>query len=397
MSVYPITQGVELSLNYDPSTGYGDWYKLSDHNRQPIGISYDLIEQADRMANGTLRKYVVARKFKITADWQDFPTLDSNLVDYNGSGTTSSQTPVTTSITTTSITPYVPAASIATNTFSGYSTIGTGSIIFYVAASPIPPVGTNITISGLTNTQSNYLQNGTYTVTQNTGGYIVFSAPGVNVTNISVNGSLTWNTGVPLTTALLGTQFPGGAAGGTWFGTSLSSSQLSAMPSVGNTVTIYGSSIPMYNGVFTVGAVYGNAFFISGLNTTAVTGLFNGVNYSTYFIIGNYPDQGYTSNSTTVTSNLGVPTGTSYSGPYAAAWIKAFYEANAFVPVWVRLIHAKDTNPSSGSIPDPTTYTDSLTSPGQIYQSYMTTFTYDVVKRRQGYDYVNLKIEFTEI
>ena len=69
--------GVEVSL--DNVT----WYKLSDHNRQPIGINYELIEQTQRMANGTLRKYVVARKFKVTTDWQNFPTLDLDLVDYN--------------------------------------------------------------------------------------------------------------------------------------------------------------------------------------------------------------------------------------------------------------------------------------------------------------------------
>jgi hypothetical protein len=78
MSTFSIPQGVQVSL--DGST----WYKLSDHNRNPISITYTLIEQTDRMANGTLRKYVVARKFVISVDWKDFPTLDTNLVDYDG-------------------------------------------------------------------------------------------------------------------------------------------------------------------------------------------------------------------------------------------------------------------------------------------------------------------------
>jgi len=72
---YQIAQGIQVSL--DGST----WYKLSDHNRQPIDITYNLIEATDRMANGTLRKFIVARKFIIAADWTDFPTLDENLVD----------------------------------------------------------------------------------------------------------------------------------------------------------------------------------------------------------------------------------------------------------------------------------------------------------------------------
>lgn len=67
--------GVQLSL--DNST----WYNLTDHNRDPIQINYELIESTARMANGTLRKYVVAKKFKITASWKSIPTVDSELVD----------------------------------------------------------------------------------------------------------------------------------------------------------------------------------------------------------------------------------------------------------------------------------------------------------------------------
>ena len=83
---YQIPQGVQVSLDYNSSTGAGTWYKLSDHNRQPINITYNLIEATDRMANGTLRKYIVARKFVITADWKDFPTLDAEVVDANSNG-----------------------------------------------------------------------------------------------------------------------------------------------------------------------------------------------------------------------------------------------------------------------------------------------------------------------
>ena len=82
--------GVQVSLGYkaDGITETTDpaqmvWYKLTDHNRQPIKIAYDLIENTQRMADGNLRKYVVARKFKITTDWQNLPTLDSDLVDYS--------------------------------------------------------------------------------------------------------------------------------------------------------------------------------------------------------------------------------------------------------------------------------------------------------------------------
>ena len=85
---YRIPQGIQVSLGVDssgnPTTNSNNmvWYKLSDHNRQPINITYTLIESTDRMANGTLRKFIVARKFIIKADWKDLPSLDSNLVDY---------------------------------------------------------------------------------------------------------------------------------------------------------------------------------------------------------------------------------------------------------------------------------------------------------------------------
>ena len=69
--------GVQVSLNGTT------WYKLTDHNRDPIDINYELVESTQRMANGTLRKYVVAKKFRITASWKVVPTIDSELVDFD--------------------------------------------------------------------------------------------------------------------------------------------------------------------------------------------------------------------------------------------------------------------------------------------------------------------------
>lgn len=74
---YVIAAGIQISL--DGST----WYKLSDHNREQIAFSYDIIESSKRMANGTMRKYVVSKKLKIGTGWNNLPTLNSNLVDYD--------------------------------------------------------------------------------------------------------------------------------------------------------------------------------------------------------------------------------------------------------------------------------------------------------------------------
>lgn len=72
---YRIAQGIQISL--DGIT----WYKLSDHNRQPINLSYEVIENSQRMANGKMRKYVIDSKMKVSTSWQFFPTTDTYLVD----------------------------------------------------------------------------------------------------------------------------------------------------------------------------------------------------------------------------------------------------------------------------------------------------------------------------
>ena len=74
---YPISAGIEISLNGTT------WYKLTDHNRQPININPEIIESSARMANGRMRKYVIAKKNKISVDWSYVPTKTSEAVDKN--------------------------------------------------------------------------------------------------------------------------------------------------------------------------------------------------------------------------------------------------------------------------------------------------------------------------
>lgn len=62
------------------------WYKLTDHNRQAIEINTELIEKESRMANGTLRKFVVAKKDTISTSWEFLPAKSSDIVDGNYSG-----------------------------------------------------------------------------------------------------------------------------------------------------------------------------------------------------------------------------------------------------------------------------------------------------------------------
>lgn len=74
---YALQSGIQVSL--DNST----WYKITDHNREPIDISPELIQSESRMANGTLKKYVIAKKDKISTSWSFVPTKTSECVDEN--------------------------------------------------------------------------------------------------------------------------------------------------------------------------------------------------------------------------------------------------------------------------------------------------------------------------
>lgn len=47
---------------------------ISDHNRSPIDISNERIEQRQRMANGTMRSYHIADKLSISTSWSMLPS-----------------------------------------------------------------------------------------------------------------------------------------------------------------------------------------------------------------------------------------------------------------------------------------------------------------------------------
>lgn len=59
----------------------GTWYKLTEHNRQSVGVSIERIESSKRMANGTLRKYHIADKRTFSTSWSMIPNLAINTVD----------------------------------------------------------------------------------------------------------------------------------------------------------------------------------------------------------------------------------------------------------------------------------------------------------------------------
>ena len=49
------------------------WTKISDHGRSTLQVSFERIENKQRMADGTLRRYTVAKKRTWTLSWENLP------------------------------------------------------------------------------------------------------------------------------------------------------------------------------------------------------------------------------------------------------------------------------------------------------------------------------------
>jgi len=77
MAYNHLGSGIQISLTGNDST----WQSLTDHNRAPIQISTEIIESQSRMANGSMRKYVIAQKKKISVSWKYVPSKTSESVD----------------------------------------------------------------------------------------------------------------------------------------------------------------------------------------------------------------------------------------------------------------------------------------------------------------------------
>ena len=58
-------------------------FKFTEHSRSSIPLSYEHIESAERMANGSLRKFIIAKKMSFSVSWQNLPSLDAMTVDAN--------------------------------------------------------------------------------------------------------------------------------------------------------------------------------------------------------------------------------------------------------------------------------------------------------------------------
>jgi hypothetical protein len=55
--------------------------KVSDHNRSELTVNYDRIENRKRMADGTMRTFVVTQKRNWKTSWEDLPKNDIQTAD----------------------------------------------------------------------------------------------------------------------------------------------------------------------------------------------------------------------------------------------------------------------------------------------------------------------------
>lgn len=68
-------------LYVDPTDTTKAWIKLSEHNRGDIAMEIERIEQSQRMANGSLRKFFVADKKRFNVSWTMLPGTRGYTVD----------------------------------------------------------------------------------------------------------------------------------------------------------------------------------------------------------------------------------------------------------------------------------------------------------------------------
>lgn len=84
MAAIYLPRGVILQIQAKDRVAGGNsviWNKVSEHNRQPISVSSNRIEQVTRMSNGTLRKLFVADKKQYSVAWTMLPATRAYTAD----------------------------------------------------------------------------------------------------------------------------------------------------------------------------------------------------------------------------------------------------------------------------------------------------------------------------
>lgn len=64
------TTNAGMEWSFDNGT---TWTRVTDHGRKPISVGVERIETTQRMADGRLRRYVVAKKRTFSTSWENLP------------------------------------------------------------------------------------------------------------------------------------------------------------------------------------------------------------------------------------------------------------------------------------------------------------------------------------
>lgn len=83
-------------------------------------------------------------------------------------------------------------------------------------------------------------------------------------------------------------------------------------------------------------------------------------------------------------------------GNYSSEWLSAFYKANVGIPMFVKMVNAKEDAPQTGFYPNESTRVASDLGE-DIYTVFITDFSATTVWRTKDTDFVNMNIKFTEV
>ena len=79
-NIYNATTATTNGLSY-LTRATPSFRRVSEHNRGPLTLDNNRIEQSTRMADGTLRKYFIADKLNISVSWDMLPSFRNETVD----------------------------------------------------------------------------------------------------------------------------------------------------------------------------------------------------------------------------------------------------------------------------------------------------------------------------
>ena len=80
-NIYTTTVATRNGLSYDLASNTTTFRRVTEHNRTPISLNTERIEQSTRMANGTTRKYFIADKLNLSASWEMVTSFRNETVD----------------------------------------------------------------------------------------------------------------------------------------------------------------------------------------------------------------------------------------------------------------------------------------------------------------------------